>query len=150
MDHSYHNTNYNLMPVIYDHGYCRNGQSSFNDNFYGKHNLPYEEYIQKNMNHSCTVCLRLLFKDKAILKMSDNTVQYFCSTCKSKIDKGETPSIAWANNMDPGNILHEIKQLSKIEQRFIALIHVFMTVFTPTKETTGNKRYYYKYPCFSI
>ena len=42
--------------------------------------------------------------------------------------------------MDPGYIPYEIKDLRKIEHRFIALIHVFMTVFLlPQHQQTGTK-----------
>ena len=42
--------------------------------------------------------------------------------------------------MDPGKIPNEIKELKKIERRFVALIHVFMTVFLlPQNQQLGTK-----------
>ena len=137
LDHSYHNGHYDFMSVMHDHGYCGNRANS---DFCGKHYLPYENYLQKSMDQSCCVSHRLLFKEKAVFKKLNNTAQCFCHTCKNKIDNGETPSITWSNNMDPGEIPSVIKQLTKIERRFISLIHVFMTVFLlPQKQQLATK-----------
>ena len=57
-----------------------------------------------------------------------------------KTKKGLIPSIAWENNMDPGPIPNEIKELKNIECRFISLVHVFMTVFLlPQHQQMGTK-----------
>ena len=138
IDHSYHNRHYNMVSVTHDHGYCQNASS--NSNFCGEHYLPYEEYIQQNLDQFCSMCHRLLFKDKCIFKIVDSIEKCFCYTCNLKTRKGEISSIAWNNNMDPGTIPNEIKELKKIERRFIALIHVFMTVFLlPQNQQLGTK-----------
>ena len=102
--------------------------------------MSYEKYIQKNMNESCSVCHRLLFKDKCSFRTIDGVHTCFCCSCYGKSRNGEASSIAWSNNMDPGEIPNELKELKKIERRFIALIHVFMTVFLlPQSQQLGTK-----------
>ena len=138
IDHGYHNRHYQMFSVNHDHGYSQNISS--NSNFSGDHYLPYEKYIQENMNEFCSVCHRLLFKDKCSFRTIKGVQQCFCSSCYTKSRNGETSSIAWNNNMDPGNIPQEIRELKKIERRFIALIHVFMTLFLlPQNQQLGTK-----------
>ena len=138
IDHSYHNRYYNVASISHDHGYCQN--TSSDSNFCGKHYLPYEDYIQQNLNQSCAMCHRLLFRNKCIFKIVDGIQECFCHTCNLKTRNGEISSIAWNNNMDPGIVPNEIRVLKKIERRFIALIHVFMTVFLlPQNQQLGTK-----------
>ena len=138
IDHGYHKQYCDMVSVTHDHRYCQNISS--NSNFCGDHYLPYEKYIQENMNNFCSVCHRLLFKDKCYFRTMNGARVCFCSSCYAKNRNGESSSIAWSNNMDPGEIPNEIKELKKIERRFVALIHVFMTVFLlPQNQQLGTK-----------
>ena len=79
IDYSYHNRHHSMASVIHDHGYCQNASS--NSKFCGEHYSPHEEYIQQNLNQYCSMCHRLLFKDKCIFKIVDGIEKCFCYTC---------------------------------------------------------------------
>jgi hypothetical protein len=100
------------------------------------HCMAFEKYIQDPMNLVCSSCRRRLFAESS--KGYDGKI--FCFSCQSKVKSGQQSSICLENNMDPGEIPPELKVLTKIEKRFTALIHVFMTVFfLPRKEQMGTR-----------
>jgi hypothetical protein len=101
-----------------------------------EHYVPFEKYIQDQMNLFCSVCDRKLFSESA-KTFNDKT---FCHSCLVKEKAGQKCCIAVDNKMDPGEVPPELSALTKIERRFTALIHVFMTVFLlPRKEQMGTK-----------
>ena len=147
VEHNYHYRHANLTAFYNDHGYYQNGSSDF----CGLHYLPYEKHIQEKMNHYCHMCCRLLFKENCKMRIDDGIKNFFCSTCYIKSKNGHLSSIAWSNNMDPGSIPKEIKDLRKIEHRFIALIHVFYdSLFATSTSANWYKRYSNKYSSFTI
>lgn len=100
------------------------------------HYLPYEQHIQDSMSFFCNCCRRRLFSESVRHFQS----QTFCCTCFQKEKSGKRSCVSWDNNMDPGEIPDVLKDLTRIERRFTALIHVFMTVFLlPRKEQMGTK-----------
>ena len=148
-NHSYHYRHANLTSFFNDHDYCQN--KLVNNDLCGQHYLPYERYIQEKLDYYCFVCHRLLFKNNCKNRIVDGIKHSFCSTCNIKTKNGLMPSIAWRNNMDPGPIPTEIKELKNIERRFISLIHVFYdSILIATTSTDGYKRYCYQYSSISI
>jgi len=99
-------------------------------------NEKYESYIRDPMDKFCFSCQRKMFTES----LRQFREQWYCFTCVKKVQKGEQSCVAWQNNMDPGMVPPCIKALTRLERRFIAQMHVFMTVFLlPRKEQFGTK-----------
>lgn len=103
------------------------------------HVQAYESRIRECPIFSCACCDRFLFQNqthsfknaelKNFTHITTNGSDVLCQTCHSLIKKKEVPYLCMeANCLKTFEIPSELRTLSLIEKRLIALIQIFMTV----------------------
>ena len=91
----------------------------------------YLKYIQMLQEFHCSVCSRFLFKNQ-VFKSTASYEQFnvlkdsvLCSWCKSAIKTGMCPLDYTHNNLDTGNVLAELKNLTLTQKRCISKLNTF-------------------------
>ena len=85
-------------------------------------------------------CERLLYKEQSVYDTCENLNVVYCRYCKDKLKLNKIPSIAKSNNMEVCPMPQVIAELSPLERRFLAQIHVFMTIYLlPTNTQLGQR-----------
>ena len=104
-------------------------------------NYDYELQIRDVPIYWCFSCQRILFKEQALcLDASTNSHHFYCQCCKMKLQNEQIPSIAQSNHMKVSIVPNVITQVAPIERRFLAQIHVFMTVYLLPGNTQLGER----------
>ena len=132
--HNYsYNYNLNKMRNVLaaNHSYIKSIPAGLNiTSIPENHSIEFEIAIRETMHMCCSSYKRLMYEDKLdYCKNYGAPGAYYCNYCKTRLQCDKLPPISNDNKMDAGFIPDVISKLNTIEKRFLAQIHIFMTVF---------------------
>ena len=88
--------------------------------------MSFIEQIPKN---NCHYCKKMLFINEEKVYSQECTNYIVCGKCLSSLNCGTpVPPLAYTNNLDPGVIPPELKDLNDMEKRLISKIHFYLTI----------------------
>ncbi len=97
-------------------------------------------FIEQIPKSNCHYRKKMLFINEEKVYSQEYTNYIVCGKCLSSLNRGTpVPPLAYTNNLDPGDIPPELKDLNVMKKRLISKIHLYLTIVVLPGGQFGEK-----------